>query len=106
MRTIGYGLTWVVSSLTKLYGVFCMRKFCIWSLVVILLVLHQDNWFWTDGKLVFGFMPIGLLYHAVISFAAACLWFAAILLIWPEGVDREASSDDAARAENQGAAEA
>ena len=83
-----------------------MRKFCIWSLVVILLVLHQDNWFWTDGKLVFGFMPIGLLYHAVISFAAACLWFAAILLIWPEGVEREASSDDAARAENQGAAEA
>ena len=106
MRTILYGLTWVHCSLTQLYGVIRMRKFCIWSLVAVLLVLHQDNWFWTDGKLVFGFMPIGLLYHAVISIAAACRWFAAILLIWPEGVDGEAASEDAVRKEKQGAAEA
>ena len=83
-----------------------MRKFCIWSLVAILLVLHQDNWFWTDGKLVFGFMPVGLLYHAVISLAAACLWFAAILLIWPAGVDGETSSGDAQLEKSQEAAEA
>lgn len=83
-----------------------MRKFCIWSLVAVLLVLHQDNWFWTDGKLVFGFMPVGLLYHAVISLAAACLWFAAILLIWPAGVDGEPSSGDTPLEKSQEAAEA
>jgi len=32
-------------------------------------------------------MPVGLLYHAGISVAAACLWFAAIYLIWPEGIE-------------------
>jgi hypothetical protein len=64
-----------------------MRKFCIWSLVALLLVIHQDNWFWADSTLVFGFMPVGLLYHAGISVAAACLWFAAIVLIWPTGID-------------------
>ena len=64
-----------------------MRKFWIWSLVAFLLIIHQDNWFWTDGTLVFGFMPVGLLYHAGISVAAACLWFAAILLIWPSGME-------------------
>ena len=78
-----------------------MRKFCIWSLVAVLLVLHQDNWFWPDGKLVVGFMPGGLLYHAVISLAAACLWFAAILLIWPAGVDGATSAGDAQREKSQ-----
>tara|TARA_Y100001978_G_scaffold171932_1_gene161954 strand:+ start:226 stop:477 length:252 start_codon:yes stop_codon:yes gene_type:complete len=82
-----------------------MRSFCIWFLVAGLLILHQDNWFWTDSTLVFGFMPVGLLYHAVISFAAACLWFAAILLIWPSGVDQAASSDDPSQNKNQEAAE-
>ena len=83
-----------------------MRQFCIWSLVAGLLVLHQDNWFWTDGTLVFGFMPVGLLYHAGISVLAAGLWFAAILLIWPTGVDEAISSDEPAVRKNQEAAEA
>lgn len=46
--------------------------------------LHQDFWFWTEARpLVFGFMPIGLFYHA--AFTAACAglmwWLCAIL--WP-----------------------
>ena len=28
------------------------------GLVLLLLILHQDNWFWTDATLVFGFIPI------------------------------------------------
>ena len=46
-------------------------KWVIALLVLMLLVLHQDNWFWEDGTLVFGFLPIGLFYHACISLAAA-----------------------------------
>ena len=38
----------------------------VWILILLLLILHQDNWFWNDGQLVFGFMPIGLFYHACI----------------------------------------
>ena len=69
------------------FGKRMMKKLCIWCSVALLLILHQDNWFWTDGKLVFGFLPIGLLYHAGISLAAAGLWFIAICIIWPKDVE-------------------
>lgn len=59
----------------------------VWFLIVLLLVLHQDNWFWTDGRLVFGFMPLGLFYHACISLAAGVVWFLATRHCWPLGVD-------------------
>ena len=52
-------------------------KYVVWGLVLGLVVLHQDVWFWDDGKLVFGFFPITLLYHAGISFAAGFTWFLA-----------------------------
>ena len=52
-------------------GTFLILACLFGALVVLLLVLHQDNWLWNDGTLVFGFMPIGLLYHAGISMAAS-----------------------------------
>jgi hypothetical protein len=64
-----------------------MKRYFIWSLVVLLLIVHQDNWLWDNPELVFGFMPIGLLYHAGISLAAAITWFLAIRLIWPTDLD-------------------
>ena len=37
-------------------------------LVAALYVLHQDFWFWRDARpLVFGFLPIGLFYHAAFT---------------------------------------
>ena len=56
----------------------------VWGLVLLLLIIHQDNWFWADNTLVFGFLPIGLLYHAGISIAAATTWYLATLFAWPE----------------------
>jgi hypothetical protein len=53
------------------------------GLVLLLLILHQDNWFWTDGTLVFGFVPIGLVWHAGISIAAAGTWLLATKIAWP-----------------------
>lgn len=60
-------------------------------LVLALVVLHQDNWFWEDDTLVFGFMPIGLFYHACISVAASAMWFWATRSCWP--AEAEAGSD-------------
>ena len=57
------------------------------ALVVLLLILHQDNWFWEDGTLVFGFMPIGLFYHACISVAAGVTWYLATRFCWPHNAD-------------------
>ena len=52
-------------------------------LVLVLVILHQDNWLWSDGTLVFGFIPIGLVWHAGISIAASITWFLATKIAWP-----------------------
>jgi len=60
--------------------------------ILILLVLHQDNWFWANDTLVFGFLPMGLFYHACISVAASCVWFYAVKRCWP--TDAEAGPSE------------
>ena len=62
-------------------------KYVVWGMVFALIVLHQDNWFWDDSTLVFGFMPITLVYHAGISTAAGITWFLATRFAWPEDLE-------------------
>lgn len=62
-------------------------KYLVGFLIVLLLILHQDNWLWDDSTLVFGFLPIGLMYHACLSVAAGVVWFLATKLSWPAGLD-------------------
>lgn len=69
-------------------------KHVVWILIVVLLVLHQDNWNWTNDHMVFGFVPIGLFYHACISIAAGITWYLATQFCWP--TDLEASREPAA----------
>lgn len=57
-------------------------KYVVWSLIVLLLIVHQDNWLWDDTTLLFGFMPIGLMYHACISLAAGIAWYLATKFCW------------------------
>lgn len=63
-----------------------MKK-VVWGLVALLFILHQDVWFWTDDTLIFGFLPIGLAYHAGLSVAAAVTWFLAVKFAWPAELD-------------------
>ena len=79
-----------------------MRKLVI-VLIIALLILHQDNWFWNDGTLVFGFMPIGLFYHALLSLAAGITWLLAATFCWPPALDAPV---DAAQAGGAGSAPA
>ncbi len=51
-----------------------MKRTVFWIALLALMILHHDWWFWVDGRLLFGFLPIGLGYHALISLAAAGLW--------------------------------
>ena len=66
----------------------------VWIAAAVLFVLHQDFWYWADATLVFGFMPIGLAYHALYSIVAACLWACAVKLAWPRHVEEWAEADD------------
>ena len=59
----------------------------VWGLVLLLLILHQDFWFWENDTLLFGFMPIGLFFHALISLAAGVTWFLATKHCWPAELD-------------------
>ena len=51
-----------------------MKHKVFWVALVVLMILHHDWWFWNDGRLLFGFLPVGLGYHALISLAAGALW--------------------------------
>ena len=58
-------------------------------LLVALSVLHQDFWWWDDASVVFGFIPIGLAWHAGISLAAGLVWWLAVVFCWPQGLDAD-----------------
>jgi hypothetical protein len=62
-------------------------------LVAVIYALHQDFWFWrTAQPLVFGFLPIGLFYHAAYSLACAALMAVLVKHAWPghlESASRE-----------------
>jgi hypothetical protein len=75
------------------------------SLAIVLGVLHQDWWWWDDNTLLFGFLPIGLGYHALFSLMAASLWALAIKIAWPHHLERmaEAGSEAAAPRDREAA---
>ena len=56
----------------------------MWILFAVLVILHHDWWFWNNGTLVFGFLPIGLGYQMLISVAASALWGWAAFNAWPD----------------------
>ncbi len=62
-------------------------RYVVWGLVLLLVIVHQDVWYWNDATLVFGFMPITLLFHAGISLSAAVVWYMAIIFCWPNNLE-------------------
>lgn len=62
-----------------------------WGLVVAAAILHYDFWYWDDESLVFGFMPVGLAYHAGISLMAGLAWALVVHRAWPDQVEAWAS---------------
>lgn len=64
-----------------------MKKL-VWSLLVLLGILHQDFWNWNKIEpLIFGFVPIGLAYHIGVSIVAGVLWALAVHYCWPRDVE-------------------
>ena len=76
-----------------------------WLLLVLtlgLIVVHQDFWNWKSTEPhAFGFLPIGLWYHALFCVAAAVLLWLFVASAWPrhlENVQRDVpASDDASK---------
>jgi hypothetical protein len=53
-------------------------------MAAVLYALHQDFWFWRGARpLVFGFLPIGLFYHAAYTVATSALMLVLVRWYWP-----------------------
>jgi hypothetical protein len=79
-----------------------MKKILLVVAVAVLYILHQDIWFWRTARpLVFGFLPIGLFYHACFSIAASLLMWLLVTFAWPSHLETEVeqqTSDEEANA--------
>ena len=63
-------------------------KIVVYACILILVILHQDFWWWnTDRPYVLGFIPIGLAHHGGISLASAAVAALAVRFCWPAHVD-------------------
>ncbi len=54
----------------------------LYIVLFLLILLHNDIWFWNDARLVSG-IPIGLLYHIAFCVAAALLMVLLVNFAWP-----------------------
>ena len=61
---------------------------------IVLAVLHQDAWNWDSDKLVFGFMPVGLAFHALYSIVAATFWGLVMKFAWPHELEEWAEGKE------------
>ncbi len=56
--------------------------------VVGVYILHQDFWNWKKAEpLVFGFLPIGLAYHAGYSILASITMAILVKFAWPRHLE-------------------
>jgi hypothetical protein len=67
-----------------------VSKFSIAVAILGIYLLHQDVWFWRTARpLVFGFLPIGLAYHALYCVLVAVLMSLLVAFAWPSHLERE-----------------
>jgi hypothetical protein len=58
-------------------------------LVIVVMLLHQDFWNWKDRTLVFGFLPVGLAYHAGYAIVASLTMALLVRYLWPRELEEE-----------------
>lgn len=71
----------------------CTPMAAVLMVAAVLYVLHQDIWFWrTADPFIFGFLPVGLFYHAVYTALIAIVlgWLARSY--WPSHLDQDDSA--------------
>ena len=60
------------------------------GITALVYLLHQDFWFWRSARpLVFGFLPIGLAYHAAYTIGIALLMLYMVRRHWPSHLEAD-----------------
>lgn len=68
------------------------------ALVAFLYLLHQDFFLWRTARpLAFGFLPAGLVYHALYTLACSALMALLCRYAWPSHLERDSPRDGDAR---------
>jgi hypothetical protein len=79
-----------------------MKKALLVIAVAVVYVLHQDFWFWRTARpLIFGFVPVGLFYHAGFAVLASLLMWLLVKYAWPSHLEQEIESPTSAREEEE-----
>jgi len=72
-----------------------MKRALLMIIVGVLYVLHQDFWFWRAARpLVFGFLPVGLFYHACYTVATVLVMILLVRIAWPSELEEGMADDD------------
>lgn len=67
------------------------------ALTLILYLAHQDYWNWrTAYPLMFGYLPVGLAYHALYTIVAAAWMALLVKLAWPAHLDERPDKEPGA----------
>jgi len=67
-----------------------MKKLLLLLLILAVYAAHQDVWNWSKTEpLVFGFLPIGLAYHAAYSVLAAAMMAVLVAFAWPKHLEEQ-----------------
>jgi hypothetical protein len=65
-----------------------MKNLLLLLLVVLVYAAHQDSWNWREADpMIFGFLPIGLAYHAAYSVVAAITMAILVKFAWPKNLE-------------------
>jgi hypothetical protein len=73
------------------------HKALLTLMIIAVYVLHQDFWNWKKVEpLIFGFLPVGLAYHAGYSILAALMMAVLVRFAWPSHLEASEPSKDAA----------
>jgi hypothetical protein len=68
-----------------------LKRAVLTLVVLAVYALHQDVWFWRSARpLVFGFLPVGLAYHAAFSVLATLLMWLLVTQVWPQHLEEDA----------------
>ena len=72
------------------------KPILLFMLALVVYLLHQDCWNWKEYKpLIFGFLPVGLAYHAGFSIIAAIMMAVFVKWAWPKHLeDVQPHNDD------------
>jgi hypothetical protein len=76
------------------------KKSFLSLLVLAVFLLHQDCWNWKKTEpLLFGFLPVGLAYHAGYAILAVVMMALLVKFAWPTELERvESNLEDESKA--------